>query len=106
MRHTAAIAASRSTIGYSKGRSASGTVQTQKRSGLTRSVSNMSQSSEVTITPARFAQQEGLDSSKRLDWLSAFDVDDEGLEPCLRGGNPECLRMMDEEDEEFVLALE
>lgn len=104
VRHTAAI--SRSTIGYSKGRSASGAVQTQKRQGgITRSVSNMSQSSDVTITPARFAQQEELES-KRLDWLSAFEVDDEELEPGLRGGIPECLRRMDDEEEEFVMTLE
>ena len=103
-RHTAAVAASRSTIGYNKGRSASGAVQVQKRS-LTRSISGMSQSSEVTITPARFAQQEGLES-KRLDWLSAFEVDDEELEPGLRGGIPECLKRMDDDEEEFVMTLE
>lgn len=107
MRHTAAIAASRSTIGYSKGRSALGADQTQtlKGSGLTRSISGMSQSSEVTITPARFAHQEGLES-KRLDWLSAFEVDDDELEPGLRGGIPECLRRMDEDEEEFVMTLQ
>ncbi|RDL41360.1 Uncharacterized protein BP5553_01339 [Venustampulla echinocandica] len=119
IRNTAATAASKSTIGYSKGRSASGAMQKkdevvtraetlQKRTGgMMRSVSNMSQGSDTTITPARFVQKQGAEDEewkKRLAFLSAFDVDDEDLEPGLRGALPECLRK-DEDDEEFVLTL-
>lgn len=118
LRNTASTAASRSTIGYSKGRSASGALQKkdetvragtlQKRTGgMMRSVSNMSQGSDTTITPARFVQKQGAEDEewkKRLAFLSAFDVEDEDLEPGLRGTLPECMRN-DEDDEEFVLTL-
>jgi len=106
MRHAAATAASKSTIGYTKGRSAFGVAQAQKieRSGLTRSVSNMSQGSDTTITPERFAMTSELES-KDPAFLKAFEVDDEALEPGLRGIMPECLRRADDEDEEFVLTL-
>lgn len=94
-----------STIGYSKGRSASGVVATQRRQGgMTRSVSNLSQSSDVTITPARFAQHEELES-KRMPWLSAFDTNDDDIEPALKGGALDCLKSLEDEDEEFVMTL-
>jgi len=109
MRHNAATAASKSTIGYTKGRSASGVIQTQqpqkRQAGMTRSVSNFSQASDTTITPARFAQKKEDLEWKKLGWLGAFDVDDEDLEPGLNCALPECLRSADEDDEEFVMAL-
>jgi hypothetical protein len=103
MRNSAASVTSKSTIGYTKGRSALNTLQ-KRQGGLTRSVSNMSQSSDTTITPARFADQENAEW-KRLDFLRAFDAEDEDLEPGLRGALPECLRRDDEEDEGFVMTL-
>lgn len=112
MRQAAATATSRSTIGYTKGRSASGLLHQQPAPSkperthrpFQRSVSNMSQSSDITITPARFAQ-EGEQEWKHPDFMKAFEVDDEDLEPGLRGEMPECLRRMDEDDEEFVMTL-
>jgi hypothetical protein len=101
MNHGASVA-SKSTIGYSKGRSAMSSLQ-RREGGLTRSVSNVSQASDTTITPARFVEQEN-DDLRRFDFLRAFDVDDEELEPGLRGALPKCLREEDE-DEEFVLKL-
>ncbi|CZR69163.1 uncharacterized protein PAC_19063 [Phialocephala subalpina] len=113
MRHNAATAASRSTIGYTKGRSASGALNANtfkkpeptkpERSGLQRSVSNMSQASDTTITPANFRDIEP--EWKNPDFLKAFEVDDEDLEPGLRGVLPECLRRMDEEDDDFLMPL-
>ncbi|KAG0645393.1 hypothetical protein D0Z07_8993 [Hyphodiscus hymeniophilus] len=103
----AAEVASRSTIGYTKGRNAS-TALKKKEGGFTRSVSNVSHSSDTTITPARFAEKEGGPGSeewRRLKFLGAFDVDHEDLEPGLRGALPECLRGVDENDEEFVMTL-
>ncbi|TVY75799.1 hypothetical protein LSUE1_G004764 [Lachnellula suecica] len=97
-----AAAASNSTLGYNKGRSASSALQ--KRQGMTRSVSNLSQSSDTTITPAKFGQENDEWKSK-LSFLSAFDVDDEELEPGLRGALPESLRNDEEDDEEFVMTL-
>ncbi|KAL3418214.1 hypothetical protein PVAG01_09929 [Phlyctema vagabunda] len=118
MRHTAATAASKSTIGYTKGRSASSAVNKSTHISdifakptvtMPRSISNLSQDSDVTITPARFARKSaevGSDEWSRFKLLTTFDLDDEELEPGLRGALPECLRRADEEDEEeFVLAL-
>lgn len=107
-RHNAAVAASRSTMGYTKGRSASGALQKREGAGMARSISNVSQSSDTTITPARFAEQDSGPGSvewSRLKFLGAFDVEDEGIEPGLRGVLPECLRHGDDEDEEFVMPL-
>lgn len=104
-----AAAASRSTLGYTKGRSASGMVQKRERGPMERSVSNMSQGSDTTITPARYAEKEtgpGSEEWSRLKFLGAFDVDEEELEPGLRGALPECLRGgIEEDEEEFVMTL-
>lgn len=117
MRHTAATAASKSTIGYTKGRSASSIVNRgtghvsnifNNPNTLPRSTSNLSEDSDVTITPARFAQKKaevGSEEWNRLKFLGAFEPDDEDLEPGLRGALPECLRRDDEEEEEFVMTL-
>jgi hypothetical protein len=109
MRHAAATATSRSTIGYTKGRTALDALSTQShrtvRSGLARSVSTMSTSSDTTITPARFAEQGNEQEWRHPSFLKAFEVDDEDLEPGLRGVLPDCLRQTDEDDEEFVMTL-
>ncbi|PMD32023.1 hypothetical protein L207DRAFT_500390 [Hyaloscypha variabilis F] len=105
MRHAAAIATSRSTIGYTKGRSAFTQVQKTERSGLTRSISNLSQGSDTTITPERFFAMANEQESRSPAFLKAFEVDDEDLEPGLRGIMPECLRRPDDDDEEFVFTL-
>lgn len=92
-----ALAASRSTIGYNKGRSALGTFHargtssktssaTANRPGgphkartISRSVSTASTRSDNTITPARFAQSQAVkeEDLKKLEFLSIFDVDEE-----------------------------
>lgn len=109
MRHTAAAAASKSTIGYTKGRTASSVVNMAfpKPRSFARSVSNVSEASDTTITPENFAQkhEEGSDQWRRLKLLGAFDTDDEDLEPGLRGELPDCLRAEDEDEDEFVMTL-
>jgi hypothetical protein len=105
--HIVSAAASRSTIGYSKGRNASGALK-KRDGGFTRSVSNVSTASDTTITPARFADQDvgpGSDEWRKHDFLRAFDVDDDDLERGLGGGLPECLRADEDSDEEFVMTL-
>lgn len=88
-----AVAASRSTLGYSKGRSTSSVIQGSNRPktpaapvgpparrALTRSVSTASSGSDCTITPARYARvskTENDETSKRLEFLSIFDGDEE-----------------------------
>ncbi len=108
----AAVAASRSTLGYNKGRSISSAVhannhdsassqpQTQaapKPRTLMRSVSVASTSSEATITPARFAQS--AKEATKPDFLSIFDGDEE--EDALGGGMPP----MDDDDGDFQLSV-
>jgi hypothetical protein len=43
--------------------------------------------------------------SRSPAFLKAFEVDDEDLEPGLRGIMPECLRRPDDDDEDFVFTL-
>lgn len=103
----AAVAASRSTLGYSRGRSTSSAVlgdnnvvnrQPQvapKPRPLVRSVSTASTASDATITPTRFAQSE----LKNPDFLAIFDADDE--DGNLGGGMPP----MDDSDDDFQLTM-
>lgn len=84
-----AVAASRSTLGYSKGRSTSSAIQGSTRPKtpagpskrtLTRSVSTASNGSDCTITPARYAQvskTENNEALKKLEFLSIFDGGEE-----------------------------
>ncbi|CZS94048.1 uncharacterized protein RAG0_04079 [Rhynchosporium agropyri] len=141
MRAAAANAASRSTIGYTKGRSASGLLNPQtftappsstsnsntsttsvksyngleaksdrKERSLQRSTSGMSSSSEVTITPARWAK-ESENEWNNPAFMKAFDVENQSLDEeddgCLFGSKnlQECLRREEEEDGEFVMTL-
>ncbi|KAH9207589.1 hypothetical protein DL95DRAFT_374106 [Leptodontidium sp. 2 PMI_412] len=128
MRAAAANAASRSTIGYTKGRSASSILNMQtfaapptstdssidakperRERVLQRSASNMSTSSEVTITPARWARESEA-GWRNPAFMKAFDVEDEDADADAGlgfGGKglQECLRREEEEDEEFVMTL-
>lgn len=105
MRHTAATTASNSTIGYNKGRSVPSILNRPtktERSGLSRSTSNFSEASDTTITPARFANDQEW---RNPSFLKAFEVDEEDLEPGLRGILPDCLKTGEEDEEEFVMTL-
>lgn len=109
-----AVAASRSTLGYSKGRSTSSAIQGSNRPKtpagpvrrtLTRSVSTASAGSDCTITPARYAQvskTENNEALKRLEFLSIFDADEE--EDGNLGGSS--LPADDEVDDGFQLDLQ
>ncbi|KAK4203762.1 hypothetical protein QBC40DRAFT_218892 [Triangularia verruculosa] len=104
------ISASRSTLGYSKGRSASSVVHGRKESvsrmpevapkprPLSRCMSTASSGSEATITPARFAQSS--QDWKRPDFLSIFDADDD--ESTMGGAVPP----LDDEEEEFQITTD
>lgn len=79
---TTGIVASRSTLGYSKGRSALSANRqpepvVKKPRALSRTASTASSSSDSTITPARFAQKQASKDWKRPDFMSIFDVDEE-----------------------------
>lgn len=108
MRNASASAASRSTMGYKKGRSASsalsnGTVSVAP-SGPVRSLSNLSTASDKTMTPARYGAKRDEEHS-RLGFLGAFDINDDDLGFGPDSGLPECLRGGSEEEEEFVMTL-
>lgn len=108
MRHTAAAAASRSTIGYTKGRNAISALK-KREAGvpMPRAASTLSHGSDATITPDRYAQKASAENEQwsRLKLLGAFDVDDADLEPGLRGVLPDCVRTEEDDGEEFVLTL-
>ncbi|KAK0652225.1 hypothetical protein B0T16DRAFT_405757 [Cercophora newfieldiana] len=81
-----AVVASRSTLGYSKGRSALSAATRQpeppvkKPRALTRTASTTSTASsgsDSTITPARFAQTQASKDWKKPQFVSIFDVDEE-----------------------------
>lgn len=102
-----AVTASRSTLGYSRGRSTSSAVLADKdpvnrhpvapkSRPLVRSISTASSCSDATITPARFAEAE---ASKKPDFLSIFDVDED--DGSLGGGMP----LMDDFDD-FQMTVE
>jgi hypothetical protein len=104
-------ALSRSTIGYTKGRSASSIVHKDGQpstGGVGRAVGNAPRAaSHSTVGPARLGQSvtsqtETAESLQRLHFLSIFDADEEADE-ALRGlSNP----LLDEADEDFELKLE
>jgi hypothetical protein len=108
MRLASTKAASRSTIGYKKGRSASnallnGTVSAAPAAPV-RSLSNLSDSSDKTMTPARYGAK--LEEERRFKFLGAFDVEDDDLGFGPEAGLPECLRGgAEEEEEEFVMTF-
>lgn len=116
----ASTAASRSTIGYNKGRSASSVLkafspphqsaarppQPRTNNKFGRTISNVSAASDSTITPEKYAQQNAadfdLEQFRRLRLVSAFDVDGEEDED--RRIAPEDIKIGGEDDE-FVLEL-
>ncbi|KAK3374076.1 hypothetical protein B0T24DRAFT_529372 [Lasiosphaeria ovina] len=109
-----AVAASRSTLGYSKGRSASSAVHgsgpsvarlaelAPKPRTLTRSVSTASSGSDCTITPARFAQHNSSSREwKKPDFLCIFDdVDEEET------GSVSAIPDFDGADDDFQLSTD
>lgn len=112
-RRVPAVAASRSTVGYNKGRSVSSAVHGPSNDSVgrpsqnqvaprprafLRTASTTSTSSEATITPARFAQS-SKEVIKKPDFLSIFDADED--EDNLGGGLPP----MDDEDDDFQLTV-
>lgn len=104
----AAEAASRTTIGYNKGRTASSMLSrrapsvSERRNPVTRAPTPRDAESDLTITPARIRQGPSRSETpaERLQFLSIFDdVDDEDLPP-MRGP------LLDsDDDEEFEMKL-
>lgn len=85
---TTGVVASRTTIGYNKGRTASSLEHTQSAMTLkpprtlNRTASAVSSGSDTTITPSRFAQRQAAKSAgnedwRRLEFLSIFDGEED-----------------------------
>ncbi|RBQ76171.1 hypothetical protein FVER14953_07812 [Fusarium verticillioides] len=107
------VAASRTTIGYNRGRSASSMVNAQRRGptapvGTQRAVKPVetvnSFQSDLTITPARLRQavKQQQEAKPRPQFMSIFDEDedDDDLPPLSQP-----LDISDDEEEEFELKL-
>jgi hypothetical protein len=107
------VAASRTTIGYNRGRSASSMVNAQRRGttapvGTQRAVKPVetvsSFQSDLTITPVRLRQavKQQQDTKPRPQFMSIFDEDgeDDDLPPLSQP-----LDISDDEEEEFELKL-
>lgn len=145
MRSTSALANSRTTIGYAKGRTASSALNAamldpapstrdpftrpssrggmsssgsiRPRMVLSRSATTVSiGSGESTLTPAKWARQQGHDVGTPKSLLEAFEGtqeegnDDLGVAHIRLGGEvelPDCLKPQpgEEEEEEFVMTL-
>ena len=104
-RGTAAVV-SRSTLGYSKGRSALSAAHHQPEATtknprvLARTASTASSGSDCTITPARFAQTQASNDWRKPDFLSIFDVDEE------HSTHPSNIPEPEDSDEEFQLSTD
>lgn len=109
MSHAAAVAASRTTIGYGKSRVLfSATRPPVNRAAISRPSSTASDPSlavDSTTTPDMIAQKQAKDENPNLAFLKAFDREDDEFSHGLGdGGLPESV-MAEEEEEEFVLTL-
>lgn len=108
MRHAAAVATSRTTLGYTKGRATSAAIRPPvNNSSLTRSSSNISTASSAlssSTTPALPAKKQSNEEDSHLAFLRAFDRSDEESTHGLGGGQPKSM-VDDDEEEEFVMTL-
>lgn len=108
MRHTAAVAASRTTMGYSKGRATSSTI---KQSILPKKANTASAPAEIpdtTLAPAVYIQRYGVPPTGSEMWIRCFNYgcfnrDDDGLEDALQGSTPADLFDEDEAEADFQL---
>jgi hypothetical protein len=107
-----AVAASRSTLGYSKGRSTSSVIRAPVNPSqpaarvFARSTSTASTGSDSTITPDRYAQSlaannEASEPWRKLEFLSIFDADED--DGNLAGSSPP---LFDEPEDDFHLDVE
>ncbi|KAI9818206.1 MAG: hypothetical protein M1827_000831 [Pycnora praestabilis] len=91
MRHTAATAASKNTVGYSKGRRASSTLNNATALKRTPNSTLSSRSSQATLTPAMYEQKSeppfGSDEYRHMRVFGTFGAedDDEDIEDALKG---------------------
>ena len=108
MRHAAAVTASRTTVGYSKGRATSSTI---KQSILPKTGTTGGPPVEIpntTLAPATYIQRYGIPPAGSEMWMrcfrhGCFNEDDDGLEDALQGVTPADLYEEDEAELDFQL---
>lgn len=104
-RSATAVLASRSTIGYTKGRSTSHVLHTGS-DGDPKPSRNLLTGSRTIIPSLGPAKRQSLEDSisewRRLQFLRVFDADDEGAEQGLEGELPDILKNSDDEGEFFL----
>lgn len=108
MRHTAAITASRTTMGYSKGRATSSTI---KKSIIPRNSNTTNTSGEVpdtTLAPAVYIAKYGMPPIGSDMWIrcknyGCFDDDDDDLDDVFKGITPSSIFKDEETETDFQL---
>lgn len=107
MRHTAAQTASRSTVGYSRGRVTSATI---KKSVLPEKTTpaGSDETHDTTLAPALYIQKYGVPPVGSQMWIrcfnyGCFDEDDEEIVAMMKG--VDVAKLLDDEYEDFQLPL-
>ncbi|MCJ1366654.1 hypothetical protein MMC16_005784 [Acarospora aff. strigata] len=107
MRHSAAVTASKTTLGYSKGRATSSTL---KKSILPKTTATgaAAEIPDTTLAPAVYIRKYGIPPAGSQMWVrcmrsGCFDDDDDDLEDILRGTASASLFDEDDAEEDFHL---
>ncbi|KAI9844969.1 MAG: hypothetical protein M1830_007572, partial [Pleopsidium flavum] len=107
MRHTAAVTASRTTMGYSKGRATSLTIKKSILPNKSTTVNTSAEVPDTTLAPAVYIQKYGIppigsDMWFRCNDYGCFDDDDDNVDDAFKGITPANL-FMDEDESDFQL---
>ena len=111
MRHTAAAAASNTTLGYGKGRNVSRSLNQTQSSKHSAKPSTASSGSDTTLTPARYLKERGpppfgSELYARFSDMGLFrEENDDDLDESFKGITPSHIFAEDPEFEDFELAL-
>lgn len=108
MRHAAAVSASKTTLGYSKGRATSSNMKQSILSKKGPTTSAPAEIPDTTLAPAVYIQRYGVPPTGSEMWIrcfnyGCFDKDDDGLEDALEGITPANLFEEDEAEADFQL---
>ncbi len=110
MRHTAAVTASKTTMGYSKGRATSYTMKNSilPKDGVTKSAS--AGRPDTTLAPAMYIHRYGIPPVGSEMWLrclnsGCFDDDEGDLDDAIKGITPGSVFEDDEAESDFQFTL-
>lgn len=108
MRHAAAVSASKTTLGYSKGRATSSTMKQSILPKKGTATCTPAEIPDTTLAPAVYIQRYGVPPTGSEMWIRCFNYgcfgkDDDGLEDALEGITPANLFEEDEAEADFQL---